>query len=138
MRCQSFDSYNISIRFIGFEQTKFTKTERHYHKDLANEYDVGTHYTVENLHLDKLRIVDTSFCLVDLADGPVRYGQYSIPFTLNVPEELPASFVFETSHEKASLRVHYILRAQFTPKDAEFVEEVDGDLISKISVSKAI
>ena len=62
-------------------------------------------------------IINLVFPLTDFIDGPPPPGQWSYPFTLQLPDWIPASFMLGGDHEKAQLSIQYSLRGQFTPKD---------------------
>ena len=55
------------------------------------------------------------FPLYNFIDGPPRPGQMSYPFSLKIPEWLPASMMM-AGHWEDRLIVKYELRAQFIPK----------------------
>ena len=54
--------------------------------------------------------------LSTLVDGPLGVGQWSFPFTLQLPDWLPASMGY-ASHGRGSntILIYYNIFAQFTP-----------------------
>lgn len=77
-----------------------------------------TEYYWEN-HGGKHSIVNMVFPLMNFVNGPLRPGQMmSLPFTIQLPDWLPASMILGgRTVERALLSIEYLITAQFTPTD---------------------
>ena len=69
--------------------------------------------TVYRNHLGFFPIIDANFPL--LGKGSLDTGQYSFPFSIQLPDWLPASMSIGRQHERARLNVEYKLVAHFVP-----------------------
>jgi len=51
-----------------------------------------------------------------------RPGQYSYPFSVTIPDWIPASMLF-TGKRKTKMHIRYRLRAEMVPPDVESAKE---------------
>ena len=58
------------------------------------------------------------FTIATFTDGPLKKGDYSFPFGIQVPDWLPASLAMNCS-DNSKLCIRYFIRTQFTPKNKE-------------------
>ena len=102
----SFESQNITIGLHGSEYVYYTRS----HTRQSNSHSLHSSHTAN--HNGSCVIIDSVFPLYTLVDGPLPAGQYSFPFSLQVPEWLPASVMFDTGHsDGGQLSISYHLRA---------------------------
>ena len=99
-----FEVQNLTIGLYGSEHVQFRKAHRRGKS------------TVYKSHFGYFEIIQLVFPLQTYPDGPPKIGQMSFPFSLVIPDWLPASMMLAGDLEEGRLSVEYSLRAQFTPK----------------------
>lgn len=100
-----FAAPNLTVGLYGSENVFFRKRHRQGKR------------TVTRNHFGYFPIVSMVFQIASFPDGPPMPGQTSYPFTLQIPEWLPASMMLGGDHESAQLSIQYSIRAQFTPQN---------------------
>ena len=98
-----FPSHNITMGLYGSEGVFYRKAHRQGKQTVLRD------------HSGVFDIIQLVFPISNFVDGPPMPGQWSYPFTLQIPEWLPASMMLGGDHEQAQLSISYCLRAQFTP-----------------------
>ena len=113
-----FNCLNLTIGLYGSENIYFHKRHRQgkrtYWKD----------------HFGNFPIIEMVFPVADFYDEAPAPGQWSYPFTLQLPEWIPASMMLGGDEEQAQLSIQYSLRAQFTPTDMRNMDGVVPGLSS--------
>lgn len=71
-------------------------------------------------HSGEHQIIDISFPLMKFPTGMLEQGQYSFPFSVYLPDWLPASFEIATDHEQARMGVSFRLSAKFIESKLNF------------------
>ena len=56
-----------------------------------------------------------TYPVIKFPDNCLAAGQYTFPFSIDLPNWIPASMMFSGSHEQAKFSIQYQLRAQFVP-----------------------
>ena len=97
-----FDTKHLTIGLHGSEETSFRQKKN-------NEDNSYTTYR------GRFPIINAVFPVERFVDGPPRPGQWSYPFSLQIPDWLPSSMMLPTGKDDALLKIEYHLRAQFTP-----------------------
>jgi len=99
-----FPAHNLTVALHGKEFCKFNKRVKK-----------GKHTRTIRCRND-YSICNIGNQIMQLVDGPLPRGQYSYPFTLQLPEWLPASMGLGwPDFEIARLLIYYEIVAQFTP-----------------------
>ena len=108
---ETFDSTSLTIELHGREKVSFYKR----HVSTTRRGGKKRRKVKYKWHYGEAMIIKHSISLQDFIDGPPRPGQWSYPFTLTLPDWLPASMLLGSRHERSQLGIHYSLRAQMTP-----------------------
>ena len=108
---ETFDCSNLTLELYGSENVKFYK--RHVtHTGVGKNRRRRVRY---RWHYGEVPFIRADISLQNFIDGPPRPGQWSYPFTVKLPDWLPASMLLTSKHERAQLSINYHLRAQMTP-----------------------
>jgi len=75
--------------------------------------------TYHRNHRGRVDVIDAVFPISNFPDGPPNAGQWTFPFSFMLPEWLPASMTVGARKERAKLSLHYRLKAQFVPINAQ-------------------
>ena len=70
------------------------------------------------------QIIDIKFPLMKFTMGTLPQGQYSFPFSVVLPDWLPASFEVANEHEKSRMGVRYYLKANFDNTKSSFTTNI--------------
>lgn len=73
-----------------------------------------TYYTN---HWGKTSVCNIQYVIQQLPDGVAPAGQYTFPFSVQIPPWLPASMLLSTQRECALMAITYELVAEFKPFD---------------------
>ena len=112
---QPFPGTMLMLTLKGCERTFMRK--RH-SKTVGSGKRRRRKYYYRN-HVGFFPMINADFPIFQFPDGPPRPGQYSFPFSILIPDWLPASMHVVSEYERARLGVEYYLVAQLQP---------DGDI----------
>ena len=101
---QPFPAKDITLSFIGVESTWW----RVEHRDSEGHTSTSTFTGCKE-------IVNFIFPISNWIDGQPPPGHYSYPFSLQLPDWLPASMMMAGGSNSSELTIRYTLRAQLTP-----------------------
>jgi len=108
----------------GFDSVEFTK---HYNAETTSKDEHGKddyHFHSEKkVHIKDNEIVNISVKIADFPDPFSPMGEQSYPFSITLPNWLPASLAITTKHEKAKLSIMHGLIAQVDPVDDLYWED---------------
>ena len=77
----------------------------------------------EKDHFGSNRFFSVDFTINHLNEGQPKVGQWSYPFSIKLPEWLPASMTCATGYNKSYCGIEYSLIAQFIPaQDKDWVD----------------
>lgn len=89
----------LYLCFVGKEKTKWVESRRVSHRD----FDGKVHNTTEFIdHSGKLYICKYSFPIIAW-DAGISQGNYSMPFSFRLPDNVPGSFNYEKGSNLASI-----------------------------------
>ena len=71
--------------------------------------------TYRTFHHGFFPVINAEFPIFEFPDGPPRPGQYSFPFSIQLPDWLPASMLLAVEKETARIGVEYALVAELVP-----------------------
>ena len=106
-----FDTDRLEISLLGNE-TVFMQIEH-----VKRRRKKKKRYTKD--HHGYFQIIDVAFPLQVFPDGPPPPGQMTFPFSIQLPDWLPASMAVGMKTKYGRLSVEYHLVAQFVPKNKQ-------------------
>jgi hypothetical protein len=99
---ENFQAHYLMVGIRGFEFVQFKKAQLP--KQGSNEITYQT-YSGER------EIINISWPLAYWQDGLTYAGHYSYPFTMQLPEWLPASVVMVNNQDWSRMEIRYIIEA---------------------------
>ena len=110
---QCFPAVNITLGIYGSERTQFRKRT----KTKKGEEVKITWSTCKG----ETEIIKFTYVLDEFIDGPPLPGRSaSYPFSIQLPDWLPASMGFGVRSMTTKFGIQYLLRAQVTPADPKY------------------
>ena len=113
----------LTLDFKGKEKTWFKKEHSREVTRTRSVYDHENKCWVDETYTDieyyylvhegEHKIISMSFPLMKFPNGQLAQGQYSFPFSVQLPDWLPASFELATDVEEARMSVRFKLKAKF-------------------------
>jgi len=106
---------NFSVEFNGTVEVDYSQTSQTGDAEDKKSKRISIHKKVEEL-VSLTQVVECS------DSGVLQPGNYKFPFTLTLPEKLPASLQFV--NKNSTLKIRYSLKVETKPKKLRLGEEI--------------